>query len=182
MSDDRRYDQQGRPPIGLPYSYDVDAAQHFLGDHAADVIVAFDHHAVNPEVSIYVETPDGTLSAGDYYLWPLLHETATRIQAEIAEIRRNSEGRLRWDYYRVSLRKWANRMPQLHNLIRIRKATIQALCTWDLQDVRPKALVVLNTDRNLTGLSRSEALETVKPTMGLGEAPGQAEAAPRLRA
>ena len=56
MSDDRRYDQQGRPPIGLPYSYDVDAAQHFLGDHAADVIVAFDHHAVNPEVSIYVET------------------------------------------------------------------------------------------------------------------------------
>ena len=79
MSDYRDYDHRGRPPVGLEYSYDLDSAQHFLADHAADVIVVFDHHAANPDVSIYVETPDGTLSAGDYYLWPLLHQTATRI-------------------------------------------------------------------------------------------------------
>ena len=52
-------------------------------------------------------------------------------------------------------------MPQLHNLIRIRKATIQALCTWDLQDCLPRELVVLNTGRDLTGLSREDALESV---------------------
>ena len=171
MSDDRRYDQQGRPPIALQYSYDLDAAQHFLADHASDLIVAFDHHAANPEVSIYVATPDGTLSAGDYYLWPLLHHTSTRINAAIAEMRRNSEGSWRWDYYRRGLRKWAKRMPQLHNLIRIRKAAIQALCTWDLQDSRPRELVVLNTGRDLTGLSREEALESVSADSEGGRRP-----------
>ena len=161
MSEFRHYDRLGRPLISLQNSYDLDAAQHFLADHAAELLVAFDHHAVNPEVFIYVAASDGTLSAGDFYLWPLLHQTATRIDAEVSEMRRNKEGRWRWDYYRGSLTKWVKRMPQLHNLIRIRKATIQALCTWDLQGLRPKDLVVLNTDRNLTGLTRQEALETV---------------------
>jgi hypothetical protein len=166
MSEYRYYDSLGRPLISLQNSYDLDAAQHFLADHAAEVIVAFDHHAVNPEVFIYVATPDGVLSAGDYYLWPLLHQTATRIKAELAELKRKDEGRWRWNYYRRSLEKWANRMPQLHNLIRIRKATIQALCTWDIQRRRPKELVVLNTDRNLTGLRRQEALEMVSVDQG----------------
>ena len=52
-------------------------------------------------------------------------------------------------------------MTQLHNLIRIRKATIQALCTWDLQGSRPRELAVLDTSRGLTGLPREEALESV---------------------
>ena len=166
MSESRRYDHLGRPPIGLKYSYDLDAAQHFLADHAEELIVAFDHHAADPEVFIYVATPDGTLSAGDYYLWPLLHRTATRIDAEVTEMRRKDEMRWRWDHYRGSLRKWVKRMPQLHNLIRIRKSIIHALCDWDLQDMRPKGLVVLNTDRNLTGLTRQEALELVHPDRG----------------
>ena len=115
---------------------------------------------------IYVATPDGTLSAGEYYLWPLLHQTATRIDAEVSEMRLKNEGRWRWDYYRGSMRKWLKRMPQLHNLIRIRKATIQALCTWDLDGRRPKDLVVLNTDRNLTGIMRQDALEMVNAHKG----------------
>ena len=40
VSDDRNYDRQGRPPIGLQNSYDLDAAQHFLADHAEELIVA----------------------------------------------------------------------------------------------------------------------------------------------
>ena len=158
MTTDRHYDQQSRPLIGLDYSYDLDAAQHFLADHAYELIVAFDHHALDPAVFIYLATPDGTLSAGDYHLWPLLHRTSTRINAELAEMRRNNEGRWRWDYWRTGLKKWAKRMPLLHNLIRIRKSTIHALRTWDLKDRRPKGLVVLNTDRDLTGLTRQEAL------------------------
>ena len=158
MTNDRHYDRQGRPLIGLQYSYDVDAAQHFLADHAGELIVAFDHNALDPDVFIYAATPDGTLSAGDYYLWPLLHRTSIRINAELTEMRRNSEGRWRWDYWRTSIKKWAKRMPRLHNLIRIRKSTIHALRTWDLQDRRPRALVVLNTDRDLTGLTPEEAL------------------------
>ncbi|MCY3545146.1 MAG: hypothetical protein OXH22_14080 [Chloroflexi bacterium] len=67
-TDDRRYDPQGRPALHEQYTHDVDTAQHFLADHAAELIVAFDHHATNPEVFIYVATPDGTLSAGDYFL------------------------------------------------------------------------------------------------------------------
>ena len=163
MTSERDYDHRGRPPIGLEYSYDLDAAQHFLADHAAEVIVAFDHHAANPEVLIYVATPDGTLSSGDYYLWPLLHQTATRIDAEVSEMRLKGEGRWRWDYYSKSVRKWVKRMPQLHNLIRIRNSAIHALCSWDLQGRRPEDLVVLNTDRNLTGLTRQDALEMVSP-------------------
>ena len=98
VSESRHYDRLGRPPIGLRNSYDLDAAQHFLADHAEEPIVAFDHHAVDPEVFIYVATPDGTLSAGYYYLCPLLHQTATRIDAEVSEMRRNGEGRWRRDY------------------------------------------------------------------------------------
>ena len=41
-------------PINLQNSHDLDTAQHFLADHAAELIVAFDHHAVDPEVLIYV--------------------------------------------------------------------------------------------------------------------------------
>ena len=166
MSADRSYDDRGRPPIGLQYRYDVDSAQHFLADHAEELIVAFDHDAVDPEVFIYVATPDRILSAGDYYLWPLLHQTATRIDAEVSEMRRSGEVRWRWGYARNTLGKWVKRMPLLHNLIRIRKSTILALCSWDLQDRRPKELVVLNTDRNLTGMTRQEALETVDADMG----------------
>ena len=160
MSDYRTYDSQGRPPIGIRNSYDLDAAQHFLADHAADLIVVFDHHAANPEVSIYVETPDGTLSAGDYYLWPLLHHTSVRIEARVDEMRRDNEFQGSWRYYyRGRIRKCAKGMPQLHNLIRIRGATIQALCTWDLDGKRPPELVVLNSTRDLTGMTRQEVLE-----------------------
>ena len=167
VSESRHYDRLGRPPFGLRNSYDLDAAQLFLADHAEDLTVAFDHHSVDPEVFIYVATTDGTLSAGDYYLWPLLHQTATRIDAELSEMRRNSEGRWRRDYYWGGLRKWVKRMPQLHNLIRIRKSTIHALCTWDLHDIRPRELVVLNTDRSLTGMTRQEALEMVNADGGI---------------
>ena len=144
--------------MGTRYIYDLDAAQHFIADHAADLLVVFDHNAANPEVSLYVESPDGLLSAGDYYLWPLLHRTATRIDAGLTEMRRNNVGIWRWDYYRNGLRKWAKRMPRLHNLIRIRKSTIEALCTWDLDDRRPSELLVLNTDRDLTGMTREDAI------------------------
>ncbi|MYA61110.1 MAG: hypothetical protein F4X94_00815 [Dehalococcoidia bacterium] len=162
VNDSKEYDDQGRPVISLQNSHDVDTAQHFLSDHAAELIVSFDHHARDPEVYIYIETPDGRLSAGDYYLWPLLHRTAKRIVAKVEERRRQQDrGSWRWDYHRRSIRKWANRMPLLHTLIRIRKSTVHALCAWDLQGKRPKALVVLNTDRNLTGLTREEALDMV---------------------
>ena len=161
VSDSKEYDGQGRPVISLQNRHDLDTAQHFLADHAAELIVAFDHHTIDPNVLIYVATPDGALSAGDYYLWPLLHRTAKRIRSELAEKRRKNEGTWRWDHYRGSMRKWANRMPRLHTLIRIRKSAVHALCEWDLQDERPKELVVLNTDRNLTGMTRQEALDQV---------------------
>ena len=161
MTDERNYDERGRPTLDAKYSYDVDAAQHFLADHAQDLVVAFDHHARNPDVFIYVKTPDGTLSAGDYYLWPSLHQTAARIDAQLSEMRHTNNDGWRRHYWRSGLRKWAKRMPQLHNLIRIRKSTIHALRAWDLQNRRPCDLVVLNTDRDLTGLTREEALEMV---------------------
>ena len=166
LIDDRVYGSQGRPVINLQNCHDLDTAQHFLADHAAKLIVAFDHHAIDPDVFIYAVTPDSTLSAGDYYLWPLLHQTAKRIEGEIAERRRKSDGTWRWDHYRGSLRKWVRRMPQLHTLIRIRKSTVHALCAWDLQGMRPDNLVVLNTDRNLTGLTRRQALEIVSTGQG----------------
>ena len=161
MSEFRHYDRLGRPFLSPENIYNLDAAQHFLADHAAELLVTFDHHAVNPDVFIYVATPDGTLSAGDYYLWPLLHQTAMRIDSEVSGILSNKEERWRWDYYRGNIANWAKDVLQFHNPIRIRKSTIQALCTWDLQGKRPKDLVVLNTDRNLTGLTRQEALEMV---------------------
>ena len=161
LNEYRVYDGQGRPAINLQNSHDLDTAQHFLADHAAELIVAFDHHAIDPEVLIYVVTPEGALSAGDYYLWPLLHQTAKRIRTELEETRRKGEGRWLWDHYRGSLRKWVKRMPQLHTLIRIRKSTVHALCAWDLQGKRPSDLVILNTDRNLTGLTRQAALDSV---------------------
>jgi hypothetical protein len=52
-------------------------------------------------------------------------------------------------------------MPQLHTLIRIRKSTVQALCAWDLQDMRPRELTVLDTRHNLTEKTRQEAIEIV---------------------
>ena len=159
-TDDRRYDPQGRPALHERYTHDVDTAQHFLADHADELVVAFDHHATDPEVFIYVATPDGSLSAGDYYLWPLLHRTTQRIYAELDERRREQE-RLRLRYYRRRTNKWVRRMTMLQTLIRIRKSTVHALCAWDLQDKPPGALVVLNTERNLTGLTRQKALETV---------------------
>jgi hypothetical protein len=67
VTENRVYDSQGRPAVNLQNSHDLDTAQHFLADHADKLIVAFDHHAVDPEVFIYVVTPDGALSAGDYY-------------------------------------------------------------------------------------------------------------------
>ena len=167
MADDRVYDDRGRPTLRREYSYDVDAARHFLADHAQDPLVALDHHARNPDVFIYIETPDGTLSAGDYHLWPALHQTSARIDAELDEMRRDTDG-WRWNYWRSGLRKWAKRMPQLHNLNRIRKSTIHALRAWDLQDRRSRDLVVLNTDRDLTGLNREEVLEMVEESRADG--------------
>ena len=140
------------------YIYDLDATQHFLADHAADLIVTFNHHVHDPEVSIYVETPGGLLSAGDYYLWSLLHRTTTRLEAEVDQMRLDSGEGWRWHYRRGGMRKWLKRLPRLHNLIRIRKATIEALCSWDLEDRRPRELVVLNTDRDLTGMTWEDAI------------------------
>ena len=159
LPDNRFYDLQGRPFISLKNTHDIDTAQHFLADHAAELIVAFDHHAMDPDVSIYVATPEGKLSAGDFYLWPLLHQTARRIDAELAEKRRKGEGSWRWHYYRRGLDKWSKRMPRLHTLIRIRKSTVHALCDWDLQGRRPKDLVVLDAGRTLAGLTRKQAQE-----------------------
>ena len=65
-TDSRLYDRQGRPTLTEHNTHDLDTAQHFLADHVTELIVAFDHHAANPEVFIYVATSDGTLSAGDY--------------------------------------------------------------------------------------------------------------------
>ena len=160
LPDNRYYDRQGRPSIGLENTHDIDTAQHFLADHAAELIVALDHHAMDPDVFIYVETPEGTLSAGDFYLWPLLHQTSKRIDAELAEMRRKDQGSWRWRHYQRGLGKWSKRMPRLHTLIRIRKSTVHALCDWDLQGRRPKDLVVLDTSRNLAGLTRKQALES----------------------
>ena len=81
----------GRPHLFAGHTNDVDAAQHFLADHAERVIVAFDHNATDPGVFIYTETPDGVLSPGDYYLWPLLHETSERIKRELREIAESEE-------------------------------------------------------------------------------------------
>ena len=159
-TDNRRYDRQGRPALNEQYTHDVDTAPHFLADHAAQLIVAFDHHATNPEVFIYVATPGGTLSAGDYYLWPLLHRTAQRINA-VLEGKRREQASWSWRLYQRRTTKWVRRMTMLQNLIRIRKSTVHALCAWDLQDRRPEDLVVLDTDRGLNGLTRQEALEIV---------------------
>lgn len=57
-------------------------------------------------------------------------------------------------------------MELLQTLIRIRKSTVHTLCAWDLQDKRPGDLVALDTERNLTGLTRQEALETVNSLKG----------------
>ena len=69
LNEDRMYDGQGHPAINVQNSHDLDTTQHFLADHAAELIVAFDYNATDPEVFIYVVTPDGVLSAGDYYLF-----------------------------------------------------------------------------------------------------------------
>ena len=146
---------KGRPALDAAHTYDVDTAQHFLADHAADIVVAFDHDATDPLVKIYTTTPEGVLSPGDYYLWPLLHRTSERLSREIDEHQR-SHGNY---YYRMDvkrLRKWQRRMPQLTTLIRIRKACVQALCSWDLGSGRPDGLTVVNTARDLTGVSMDD--------------------------
>ena len=161
MTTDRRlYDRQGRPTLSDQNTHDLDAAQHFLADHATELIVAFDHHAIDPEVFIYVVTSDGTLSGGDYYLWPLLHQTAERLQAEVDEKR--EQERSHWYYTNRRIVKWIRRMPMLQTLIRIRKSTVHALCAWDLQSKRPEGLVVLDTAQDLAGLRRQEALAVVE--------------------
>ena len=52
----------------------------------------------------------------------------------------------------------------LQTLIRIRKSTVHALCTWDLQGKRPEDLVVVDTDRNPNRPTGQEALEMVGGT------------------
>ena len=52
VSESRHYDYLGRPPIGRENSGDLDAAQQGLADHAVELLVAFDHHALYPEVFI----------------------------------------------------------------------------------------------------------------------------------
>ena len=143
----------GRPPLLANHTYDVDAAKHFLADHAGSVIVAFDHDARNPEVFIYTTTPEGVLSPGDYYLWPLLHQTAQRIEREIREWEATDQLSTFLYSDRRRLNKWSRRLPLLTTLIRIRKATVQALCDWDLTDSRPDTLKVVNTNRDLTGMT-----------------------------
>ena len=147
----------GRPPLMAGHTYDVDAAQHLLADHADRVIVAFDYDATDPRVFIYTQTPDGVLSPGDYYLWPLLNETSERIKREI-ELAISEGGSVGY-YDHRRLRKWCRRLPLLTTLIRIRKATVQALCEWELTNSRPDALTVINTDRDLTGLTAKRTAE-----------------------
>ena len=142
---------KGRPALDVTHTYDVDTAQHFLADHAADIVVAFDHDATDPSVKIYTLTPEGVLSPGDYYLWPLLHRTSERLSREIDAYQRSHSNY----FYSMDLRrlrKWQRRMPQLTTLIRIRKACVQALCSWDLGNGRPDGLTVVNTARDLTGV------------------------------
>ena len=133
----------------------MDAAQRFLADHAASIIVAFDHDAMDPAVNIYTATPGGALSPGDYCPWPLLHRTSERLRREIGEIGRRAPGySRRMDVRRLT--KWQRRLPLLTTLIRIRRATIHALCRWDLTGSRPESLTVLNTRRDLTGLTMDQ--------------------------
>ena len=148
----------GRPPLMAGHTYDVDAAQHLLADHAESLIVAFDQDATDPGVFIYTETPDGVVSPGDYYLWPLLHETSERIKREIRELAESEEQSAAY-YDRHRLHKWCRRLQLLTTLIRIRKATVQALCEWELTNSRPDALTVTNTNRDLTGLTATQAVE-----------------------
>lgn len=72
---------------------------------------------------------------------------------------RGQNSLLYWGSSGGSLGKWVKHMPHLYTLIRIRKSTVHALCAWDLQDKCPNDLVVLDTDRNLTGSTREAALE-----------------------
>ena len=150
--------ERWRPSLSPDHTHDVDIAQHFLADHAADVIVAFDHNGMDPPVVIYTMTPGGALSPGDYYLWPLLHRTYERIDREL-----RTSNELTFRYDRRSVRRWARRLPQLSTLIRIRKATVQALCRWDLNRSRPEGLTVIDTGRSLTGLTIEEALDRLEP-------------------
>ena len=159
VTDSATSGREGRRPLLANHTYDVDAAKHFLADHAGSVIVAFDHDARNPEVFIYTTTPDGVLSPGDYYLWPLLHQTAQRIEREIRE-RNAADQRASYFYSdRRRMDKWSRRLPLLTTLIRIRKATVHALCDWDLTDSRPDDLKVINTTRDLTGMTPEQAME-----------------------
>ena len=77
---------------------------------------------------------------------------------------RGKQEHWRWSYRRRRAMKWVRRMTLLQTLIRIRKSTVHALCAWDLQGKRPEDLVVVDTDRNLNGLTRQEVLEMVGAT------------------
>ncbi len=43
--------RRGRPVLTSAHIYDVDTADHFLADHSELVIVAFDHDAMDPNVT-----------------------------------------------------------------------------------------------------------------------------------
>ena len=85
----------------------------------------------------------------------LLHQTSERLRQEIDESRRRAPG-YSWRMDARRLTKWQRRLPLLTTLIRIRRATIHALCRWDLTGSRPESLTVLNTRRDLTGLTMDQ--------------------------
>ena len=126
------------------------------------IIVAFDHDAMDPAVNIYTATPGGALSPGDYYPWPLLHRTSERLRQEIGEIDRSTPG-YSWRMDARRLTKWQRLLPLLTTLIRIRRATIHARRRWDLTGSRPESLTVLNTRRDLTGLTMNQVRDVPPP-------------------
>ena len=97
--------------------------------------VAFDHDATDPKVLIYTATPEGILSPGR--LLPLAAfalDVSQRIRRELRDLDASPPDRTSVYYDRRRVNKWARRLPLLTTLIRIRKATVQALCEWDLTD------------------------------------------------
>ena len=140
----------------------MDAAQRFLSDHAASIIVALDHDAMSPVVNIHTDTPGGALSPGDCCPWPPLHRTSERLRREIGEIGGRTPGYSR----RMDARRLTRQQrppPLLTTLIRIRGATIHARRRWDLTGSRPESLAVLNTRRDLTGLTMDQVRDVPPP-------------------
>ena len=140
----------------------MDAAQRFLADHAASIIVALDHDAMGPAVNIHTAPPGGTLSPGDCCPWPLLHRTSERLRHEIGEMGRHTPGYSR----RMDVRRLTRQQQQrrrLTTLIRIRGAAIHARRRWDLTGSRPESLTVLNTRRDLTGRTMDQVRDVPPP-------------------